>query len=262
MGISIFAPGSTHLISGVSPQMDPSGNWWVFNLWSSGAGANAAYVTDNNTAVPDTLTANFVPGAQVSLVTNPTGLQLNVDGRQNWPSYNFIWGLGTTHQVSASSAQFDSKGRQYTFQGWSNKGAAAQTLDIGKTAVTSGLRMTANYSVLSRVVVQSSPAGQTVQVDGAACQTPCNIDRQSGAQIHLTAPTHISMGPNARMDFNSWSDGGASDHMFTVNQDYTTLTVGATRIVFAQCGVRSGEWSSFQFSRVQRYVFSTPRIRR
>src|SRR6202049_2072646 len=115
-----FAGGSTHVISGVSPQMDSTGKWWVFNAWSNGAGANATYTTDNNLAVPDTLTANFVPGAQVTLLTNPSGLQLNVDGRQNWPSYNFLWGLGSTHLVSAAAAQFDSKGRQYTFQRWSN----------------------------------------------------------------------------------------------------------------------------------------------
>ncbi len=33
-----FAPGSTHFISGVTPQMDNAGNWWVFSAveqWAS-----------------------------------------------------------------------------------------------------------------------------------------------------------------------------------------------------------------------------------
>ena len=243
-----FAPGSVHVISGVSPQFDSVGKWWVFSGWSNGAGANATYTTDNNTAVPDTLTANFVPGAQISLLTNPTGLQLNVDGRQNWPSYNFIWGLGTTHQISAASTQFDSKGRQYTFQGWSNKAAAAQSLTVDQSAVDNGMRMSANYSVLSRVVVQSSPAGQTVQVDGVSCQTPCNIDRSNGAQIHLTAATQIPLGANARLDFSSWSDGGASDHMFTVSQDYTTLTVAYGNSYQLTAASDPGSGVAFQFS--------------
>jgi len=243
-----FAPGSTHIISGVTPQVDSAGKWWVFNAWSNGGGANATYKTDNNTATPDTLTANFVPGAIVSLLTNPTDLQLNVDGRLNWPSYNFIWALGSTHQASAAAAQFDSKGRQYTFQGWSNKGAASQTINIYQSAVDNGMRMIANYSVLSRVVVQSSPAGQTVQIDGANCQTPCNIDRSNGTSVHVTAPTQIPMGANARLDFNSWSDGGAFDHTFTVNQDYTTLTVNYTNSYQLSAASEPGNGVAFKFS--------------
>ena len=105
-----FAPGSNHVISGVSPQMDQYGSWWVFSQWSNGLGANGVYTTDNNPATPDTLTADFLQGAQVSFVTNPTGLQLNVDGRQNWPSLNFIWGIGTTHTVSAPASEAGSNG--------------------------------------------------------------------------------------------------------------------------------------------------------
>ena len=34
-----FVPGSTHFISGVTPQMDNTGNWWVFSAveqWPTG----------------------------------------------------------------------------------------------------------------------------------------------------------------------------------------------------------------------------------
>src|SRR5581483_3455105 len=125
-----FAPGSAHIITGVSPQLDRFGKTWIFDSWSNGAGANAIYATDNNTGTPDTLTANFVRGAQVSLVTNPPGLPLSVDGRQNWASYNFVWGMGTSHQVSAPATLKDSKGRQYTFQSWSNGAGASQTVTV------------------------------------------------------------------------------------------------------------------------------------
>jgi uncharacterized protein (TIGR03437 family) len=243
-----FAPGSTHVISGVSPQLDNAGKWWVFTQWSNGAGPNAVYTTDNNTATPDTLTATFVPGAHVSFVTNPPGLTLNVDGRQNWPSYNFIWGLGSTHQISAAATQFDARSRQYTFQGWSNSAAASQTVNIDQTAVNNGLRMIATYSVLSRVVVQSSPSGQTVQVDGTSCQTPCNVDRKSGANVHVTAQTQIPMGTGSRLDFNAWSDGGASDHLITVNQDYTILTANYTTSYQLSASSTPANGVSFQFS--------------
>ena len=243
-----FAPGSTHVISGVSPQLDAYGNYWVFNNWSNGTGANAIYKVDNNTAATDTLTATFVAGAHVGFLTNPTGLKLTVDGTQNWPGYNFIWGMGQTHTVTAAPTQTDAKGRKYTFQGWSNAGGATQTITVDQSAVTNGLLLTASYSELSRVVVQSSPTGISVQVDGVSCQTPCNVDRPSGAQLHVTAQTQIGMGPSARLDFANWSDGGASDHTFPVNANYSTLTVTYTNSYQLSAISNPANAVNFQFS--------------
>ena len=228
LGDNYFAPGSTHVVAGVTPQRDLTGNWWVFSSWTNNVSSTGIYTADNSTANQDTVTATYVPGAEVSFITNPTGLPLTVDNRQNWPGYNFVWGLGTTHTVAAAATQTNKAGRQYTFQGWSNSGAASQTINVDQNAVTNGLRMVANYSVLSRIVIQSSSPSVSVMVDGTGCQLPCTIDRASGAQVHVTAQTQVPMGSGARLDFGSWSDGGASDHSFTVNQDYTTLTLNYT----------------------------------
>jgi uncharacterized protein (TIGR03437 family) len=108
--------------------------------------------------------------------------------------------------------------------------------------------LTATYSVLSRVVVQSSPTGMTVQVDGTSCQTPCNIDRPSGTQVRVTAQTQIGMGPSARLDFNSWSDGGASDHTYTVTGDYAVLIAGYTNSYQLNAVSDPANGVSFQFS--------------
>jgi uncharacterized protein (TIGR03437 family) len=219
-----FAGGSTHVISASSPQIDTSGKFWVFDSWSNGLGANGAYVTDTNIVTPDSVTAKFVPGAHVGFLTSPGGLKLTVDGRPNFASYDFVWGLGTTHTVSAPGNQFDASGRQYTFKSWSNSGGQSQSYMVDQSAVDNGYRMTANFSVLSRVLVQSSPSGISVQVDGTTCTTPCTIDRQSGTQLRVTAPTTFSLGDSARMDFTSWSDNAASDHSFTVNTDFSVVT--------------------------------------
>jgi uncharacterized protein (TIGR03437 family) len=96
--------------------------------------------------------------------------------------------------------------------------------------------------------VQSSPAGIAVQVDGTSCQTPCNIDRPSGAQVHVTAQTQIGMGPSARLDFANWSDGGASDHTFAVNSDYSTLTVSYQNSYQLSATSNPANGVSFQFS--------------
>ena len=242
-----FADGSKHIIGAPSPQTDRTGHYWVFDSFSDGLTANAIYTT-TNISTPDTVTAKFDPGATATFNTNPPGLQLNIDGRQNWPSYNFVWALGSTHQVSAPSANFSSNGRQYTFQNWSNGASAAQTVTVDQNAVTTGIRVTANYSELSRVVIQSVPSGLTVQVDGTGCQTPCTLDRQSGVTMHVTAATQFPMGVGARLNFANWSDGGAADHTFPVNQDYTTLTVNYTNYYQLSATSNPAGGVSFQYS--------------
>jgi len=217
-----FAPGSTHTIAGVSPQYDLYGKSWVFDSWSNGAPQNSQLVVDSSTTAI-TLTANFVPGVPASFVTSPTGLKLNVDGRINWPSYNFVWGQGTTHQVSAPSQNTDAKGRKYSFQSWSNSGAAVQSIAVDANAATNGIRMVASYSILSRLVLQTSPPGLTIKANGSTCQTPCILDVPNGTQVALSAVSSIPTGANARLDLTGWSDGASSDHTFTVKADYTTI---------------------------------------
>jgi uncharacterized protein (TIGR03437 family) len=252
-----FAPGSTHIIAGVSPQRDGSGNWWVFDHWSDGIAQNGIYTTDNNVSSPDVVTAFFVRGAQVGFQTTPVGLPINVDGRVNWPSYNFVWGQNTVHTVSAAATQLDSTGRQYTFQGWSNSGTASQTITVDQNAVNNGLRLTAAYSELSRVVVQSNPPGLTLQVDGATCQTPCNVDRTNGTQITVTAPTAISLGAGARLDFNSWSDGGAAVHAYTVSANYATISANYQTLYQLSAASNPSNGVTFHFSPSSSDMFFT-----
>lgn len=243
-----FAPGSTHFVSGVTPQRDNSGKWWLFNGWSNGQLQNSIYQVDNNANQSATLTADYIPGAQVSLLTSPTGLQLNVDGRSNWASYDFIWGVGTTHQVSAVASQKGPNGRVYSFQNWSNQPAASQSITVDQGMATAGYRLTANYSELSRVVVQSSPPGLTLQVDGGSCLTPCNVDRPTGATFTVSAPTQIPMGKDARLNFGSWSDGGASNHVITVSQNYAVATASYSTFYQLSAASNPGNGSAFKFS--------------
>ncbi len=242
-----FAPGSTHSISGVTPQRDNTGKWWVLNQWSNGDAPTSLYQVANDVAPPVTLTADYVAGAQVAFLTSPNGLQLSVDGR-SWPSYDFIWGLGSSHQISAPATEVDSKGRHYTFKNWSNGGSALQTYTVNQAAVDGGLVMTANYTELDRIVMQSSPSGLTLQVDGTNCVTPCTLDRASGTTVQVTAPTQIPMGQGTRLDFGAWSDGGASSHTVTVSQNYATLLVNYNTFYQLSATSNPGNGSAFKVS--------------
>ncbi len=183
-----FLPNSSHVIGAPTPQTDLSGKVWAFDSWDRGGGQNTVYTADGNTATQDHLTANFVPAAVLSFYSNPPGLPLLVDGRSNWQSTTFVWALGSTHTVAAPPSETDTGGRKYTFTGWSNNGPASQSVTVDQAAVANGFRMTASYSVLSRLTIQTSPPGLMLQVDGAACQSPCIVDKQNGSQTRVTAP--------------------------------------------------------------------------
>lgn len=219
-----FAPGSSHLVGAISPQTDLTGKSWVFGSWGAGHGENDVYTADMNTTSGDTVLVKFIPAARASFVTSPPGLKLSVDGRSNWPAYNFIWGLGTVHQVSAPPQQVDPSGRKYTFRGWSNGGDASQTVTVDQSSLDAGFRIIASFDVLSRVVVQTSPSGQTIQVDGNDCTSPCIVDRANGTALRVTAPVSVSISDGARLDLASWSDGGSADHTFTIKSDLQILT--------------------------------------
>jgi uncharacterized protein (TIGR03437 family) len=216
-------PGSKHTIGVPVPQQDVAGNYWIFSGWSNGMGQNATYTADSNTAVPDIVTANFLPGVRVSIISNPASMKLLVDGRDNWLAYNFVWGQGETHHISAETPQRDSHNRMYQFLGWSDKGAITHDVTV---PTGTDFSVTANYNVLPQVRISSSPAGLNVNVDGVACPTPCVVDRAAGSQMQVSASPSIPASPGSRFDFNGWSDGGgAPARTVGFNQDTLALTV-------------------------------------
>ena len=218
-----FANGSQHILSAPSPQSDDSGNVFVFDSWSIGGGQNTIY-TANTTNIPDLITAKFVPGARVSFLTTPTVLKLKVDGRDNWPSLNFVWAIGSKYTVTAPAEQFDAAGRKYVFKGWSNGGAATQDIVLDASAATKGgLRLTANYDLLSRTVIGSTIQSLKIRVDGADCLTPCVVDRPNGGTASVSAPLTIALSDVSRYEFTVWQDGGGADRTVTFNKDYQTI---------------------------------------
>ncbi len=160
-----------------------------------------------------TLTATFVPGARATFLTDPPGLKLLVDGRDNWPSYNFTWAAGSIHTVTAPDSQADLAGiRQYTFKSWSNGGAGTQTI----TFPASGLRMTASYTSFGIVIVDSTPQGVLMAVDGADCATPCNLQRPLGSLVRVTAPAAVLLASDTRIHFTGWLDSPQAARTLTV----------------------------------------------
>jgi uncharacterized protein (TIGR03437 family) len=216
-----FLPGSRHVVGAVSPQLDNVGKYWVLDRFSNGLEANSLYVADSNTAVADVITAQFVPAVQAAFLTTPSGLKLNVDGRENWPSYNFIWASNSTHTVAAPPTQMDSNGRTWTFQGWSNGGAAAQSVIMD--AGTPNVRLAATYTSLGLLKVLTNPPGLTLRVEGVDCTSPCTVDRTGGTQVSIAAPTSVPIDGSSRLDWLGWSDGAPAVRSFTLNGEAQTI---------------------------------------
>lgn len=219
--------GSSHTVGPVSPQVDPHGKWWVFASWSDGGAAVHAYKPAELPS-PDSLTATYVPAVAVSLLTAPAGLKLKVDGRDNWPDgNNFVWGPGETHHLEAPARQIDGQGRAWEFAAWTQGGAAAQDLLVPADAAELGLRLTATYKAVGRLTITSSLPGLSVSLDGAACATPCDVQKPVGTEVRLAAPASVPLGAASRADFAGWSGAAGQPAEWTVKLSADPVSLSA-----------------------------------
>jgi uncharacterized protein (TIGR03437 family) len=202
---------SVHSVGPVSPQQDRNNKYWVFQSWSDGGAPNHAYTVAHSN-MPDTITATYIPAAPISIVTQPTGLKVKVDGvfGNVLNPYYYTWGVNEVHRVDAPLTQTDSSGRTWQFASWSDGGPAAHDYTVAPDAdVTGGAKLVATYSPLSKLTVDSSLAGLSIKVDGVSCNTPCDTLRAPGTQVKVSVPPSVSLSDNSRADFNGWPNGGA-----------------------------------------------------
>lgn len=206
-----FLPGTQVLLAAPTSQTTNTGDIWIFDKWDLGNGKTGG----QNTlwTVPDewssqTLTAQFIPGLRASFVTVPNGLKLKIDGRENWPSLNFEWGIGHKHTVEAAGEQVDAAGRRFRFTGWSNGGPAAQEVTVVEDPITPhSFRMVATYEMLGQLNLTSDPPSMPATVNGAECKTPCTVDRVAGTEVSVTMTPEMALSPDTKVIFDGWSDG-------------------------------------------------------
>ncbi len=226
-----WALGSQHIIGVPDAQRDAQGRELVFDSFSNGMENHSIYeVTSLNP--PETIIAKLVPGARVSFVTQPSGLKLDIDGRDDWLAYNFTVAPGKVFQVTAPDEQVDADGRKWVFAGWSNGGERAQEVPVPAAAVDNGLRLTATYELLSQAVIETVPSNISLEVDGAACESPCSIDRPDGAEVTVTVPESQEVNPQYRFDFVSWSDGGPRTRTVAIGGAESIHLVARYRTMF------------------------------
>jgi uncharacterized protein (TIGR03437 family) len=254
-----WAVGSVHTVGANSPQKDRFGKWWSFQSWSDEGELNHAY-TVASSSMPATLTAKYIAAAGVSILTLPVGLQIKVDGQYNALNpYYFAWGIGETHRLEAPAQQTDAQGRVWQFSSWSNGGKATQDIVVPADAEANGLRLTATYTALTKLTVESSLAGLGVKLDGVACTTPCETLRAPGTQVRVSAPASVAQGDGARADFDGWP-GTTGDLVVTVGETAVKLNANyhpLNRLSAASDPANGAVWTVLPASSDGFYLAST-----
>jgi uncharacterized protein (TIGR03437 family) len=131
--------------------------------------------------------------------------------------------VGDTHTVSAPAQQTDAQGRIWAFSGWSNGGAATQSITVPQTA--GGVKYVATYTPMGHLTVTSPIAGMSVSVNGNTCATPCDVIQAPGTQLDVSAPASIAVNSVSRQDLLGWSNGaGPGDLLLTLGTDPVTVS--------------------------------------
>jgi hypothetical protein len=197
-------PNSTDAFydSGTSVTLTATPNTgFVFANWDVCAPAYNCVTSSTNPLVlpmaqSTTATARFVnvvPATAITIETNPHGAAFTVDGQNYTRSQTFVWVIGSTHTIGASSPQSGASGIRFVFQNWSDGGAINHTITVYGI---SGVFYTANFATQYLLTGNVSPAG-----GGSITANPNAPDGyyNSGTSVTLTATS------NAGFVFANWN---------------------------------------------------------
>ncbi len=176
-------------------------------VWYAAGSANTSYVPPNfqySVVTPEPITVN--------IVASPAGVSLSVDGSASTTAQTLTWGSGTSHTISATSAQNAGTGTQYAWIGWSDGGAISHTV-----APTGNITYTASFATQYLLTANVSPAG------GGSIS--------AGGYYNSGTPLTLTATPAAGCTFQNWS-GVLSG---TTNPQPITMSAPQTVTANFQC---------------------------
>lgn len=161
------------------------GTWYAFAAWADAR--NALSSSDDVWAT--------TPGSRWTFATNPSGLEVVVDGAPQTTPFTRAFPAGTVHTVDASSPFASGPGYRSTFASWSDGGAQAHNLSIG----TSDTTLTASYTTEVQLTVVSPHGGVIgdgwyAQGDTAFLQVVSPQDGPAGTRYAFTQWTGDASG--------------------------------------------------------------------
>lgn len=206
-----FPDGYYPLGSQISLQAIPDSGFSQFNWSGFGAFGTVGDAPNPLEATLSTTATNYqarFSGSPVTRIeTNPTRLQISVDGSERTAPRTFVWTAGSSHtlRIEQSVQTVEGGSVEATFDSWSIGNAPTQTV----TATAGGQTITANFRVRYRVTLTSGIGG-TARISGGTS----GAFFASGSQVQLIAT------PNAGYVFTGWSgDASGSDPNLSVAVD-------------------------------------------
>ncbi len=131
-----------------------SKTWTVAGTYKVRARAQCATHTSVVSGWSGSLSVTInVPVAAVSctVTTNPSGLQVTVDGSPYTTPRGFSWVPGSSHILSVSSPQPGTSGVRYVFASWSDQGGQNHTITGPSLSKTYTANLTTQYSLSTSV---------------------------------------------------------------------------------------------------------------
>jgi alpha-tubulin suppressor-like RCC1 family protein len=191
--------GSSHTIATTSPQAGPVGSRYAFGTWSDAGALSHSVMTP---ASGTTYTANFTTQYLLTTSVSPA---LSGTIAANPSSTDGYYNSGTPVQVTATPAS------NFTFGNWT--GGITGSTNPQSVLMNNAQSVTANFVSANTVTVNTSPAGLSIQVDGASYTAPQTFQWLLGS-THTIATTSPQAGPaGSQYAFVNWSDGGAISHV-------------------------------------------------
>jgi hypothetical protein len=149
-GVDLSTPGDFIVSHSGSPELSGAGDlvYLQFDVIGSVGDSSQlrtkAMVFNFGDPAADTLSGSvkIVPRAiNVTIASNPTGLQIEVDGTSYSAPKVFNWQEGDSHNLNALSPQVGNSGTRYVFDAWGNTDNMMQTITVS----VNDTMFTANY---------------------------------------------------------------------------------------------------------------------
>jgi hypothetical protein len=226
----------TQVIPGSGSQLPTLGRWGDYSSMSIDPVDDctfwytAEYLKTNGTFNWSTRIASFkmdtcaTSTVQVSVQTNPAGLQITVDNTTYTAPQTFTWFSGTPHTIATSTPQ-GGGGTRYVVANWSDGGAISHTV-----APVVHTTYTANFTTQYLLTTTVSPAA-----GGVVTTSPASADGfyNAGTSVQVTAM------PNSGYVFLNWSGG------FTSTTNPQAFVLSAPTIVTGNFSLLSSTGTRF-----------------
>ena len=175
---------------------------------------------------------------QVTISTNPAGLQVVVDGNTVTTPQSFTWPLFSTHTLAVPTNAQSANGLGYTFGRWNDNGSASHSIAVLPGNGT--LAQPANapgVTVYMASFIELVPYAQTISPGGAgtvaATPAPQSYPGLTGVYLQARQPVTLTATPSSGWSYyqyiNSpyWVSGGLSINpkTFNVADDGTTINM-------------------------------------